>query len=86
LQLQGEIFRYWVQNNPDNFTKLQSKFIKRLVARGHSIGQLTPLLLQGAENLISKHKNKVDEDDRKTLFIHWTFHPGLASERPLGDL
>jgi hypothetical protein len=44
------------------------------------------LLLQGAENLISKHKNKVDEDDRKTLFIHWTFHPGLASERPLGDL
>jgi hypothetical protein len=32
------------------------------------------LLLQAAENLESKHKNKVNADDSKSKFIHWTFH------------
>jgi hypothetical protein len=79
--INGEIFRYWVQKNPHNFTILLPKFIKRLVAHGHSIEQLTPLLLQAAANLEFEHKNNFNTDDSKTLFIHWTYHPkGLQTK------
>jgi hypothetical protein len=35
--INGEIFRFWVQNSPQNFIILLPKFIERLAARGHTI-------------------------------------------------
>jgi len=42
--INGEIFKYWTQNSPDNFVNLLSKFIERLVQGGHSIEKLAPLV------------------------------------------
>jgi hypothetical protein len=77
----GELRRYWLQNNPSNFQDILSSFIQRLVARGHTINSITPILLNAAELLDKGHHNeapsKATGDD--TLFIHRVFHPyGLS--------
>jgi hypothetical protein len=74
--IKGEMNRYWLQNNPQDFQTLLSKFIERLHARGHTITDLAPLLLQAAATLTSQKKNKKENDNEdSTLYIHWKYHP-----------
>ena len=44
----GELRRYWSQNTPENFQKLLSKFIQRLLDRGHTLQTLVPIMSQAA--------------------------------------
>jgi hypothetical protein len=81
--MNGEIFRYWTQNSPDNLVNLLSKFIERLVQRGHSIEKLAPLAQQVAQKL--DHLTK-DTANNRTLYIHWVHDRKDISNRDLRDL
>jgi hypothetical protein len=77
----GEIRRYWLQNSPENFQETLIHFINRLLARGHSLTNIIPILMDTAKS-IDKHKhigNSSKANDNDTLFIHRVFHPyGLS--------
>jgi len=86
--LHGELQRYWIQNNPTDFQEMAYKFIQRLLARGHTIDELTPLLLQAASHLntartVDLPKNTQNAD---TLFIHWQHHPQGLQRRHLHQI
>ena len=73
----GELRRYWSQNSPETFQKLLSKFIQRLVDRGHTLKQLIPIISQAAITIDQKgqHRATLKKDDSSTLYIHWRYHP-----------
>jgi hypothetical protein len=73
----GELWCYWLQNNPDDFQKMLCKFNDRLLDRGHTLANIAPILTQAAatidRKLISPSPNLNPTND--TLFIHREFHP-----------
>jgi len=75
--IMGEMRRYWIQNNKNNFETILSKFILRLMERGHKIENLIPILFQAAASLDSftapNHSRRIN--DGKTLYLHWSYHP-----------
>jgi len=73
----GELRCYWSQNSPETFQKLLSKFIQRLVDRGHTLKQLIPIISQAAITIDQKgqHRATLKKDDSSTLYIHWRYHP-----------
>jgi len=75
--IKGELKRYWLQNNIENFKELVTKFIQRLHVRGHSIESLSKLFYQAGNSLenTTRSSGSTDESNGKTLFIHWTYHP-----------
>jgi hypothetical protein len=76
--IHGKVRRYWIQNNASNFQAILLKFIQRLIDRGHTLEQLTPLLIQAAADLDDKawQPNNISSSTHNTLFIHWQHHPG----------
>jgi hypothetical protein len=76
--IHGELRRYWIQNNPFNFQTILLKFIQRLTDRGHTIEQLTPLLMQAAVNLDNAtwQPSNTSSNTQNILYIHWRHHPG----------
>ena len=87
----GEIRRYWLQNEPEDFLQILSKFIERLLNRGHRLENLTPIINQVARSLDNQltrtsHNSPADIDqENTTLFIHKTYHPnGLQSHHIRG--
>jgi hypothetical protein len=52
-----------------------TKFIERLIDRGHRINDLIPLLKQAALAIDSNSTTKVTKNQSSTLFIHWRYHP-----------
>ncbi len=76
--IHGEIRRYWIQNNPAKFQAILLKFIQRLIDRGHTLEQLTPLITQAAADLDNKawQATNTSSCSQDTLFIHWQHHPG----------
>jgi hypothetical protein len=45
--INGELCRYWIQNpNSQDFQSIVSKFITRLLDRGHTLDSLTPILIK----------------------------------------
>ena len=76
--IHGEIRRYWIQNNPANFQAILLKFIQRLIDRGHTLEQLTPLITQAAADLDNKAWQAINTSScsQDTLFIHWQHYPG----------
>ncbi len=84
--INGEIFKYWTQNSPDNFVNLLSKFIERLVQGGHSIERLAPLVQQAAQKLEFKDHLTKNTANNRTLYIHWVHDPKDISNRDLCDL
>jgi hypothetical protein len=76
--IHGELRRYWIQNNPFNFQTILLKFIQRLTDRGHTIEQLTPLLMQAAVNLDNAtwQPSNTSSNTHNILYIHWRHHPG----------
>jgi hypothetical protein len=86
----GETLRYWNQNsNKEDFIKLMSSFISRLLARGHQLNQLIPILQTAAakidnKNTITKSNSTTHSDS--TLFIHWQYHPSDISKSTLRSI
>ena len=71
----GELRRYFIQNNKEGFEAMLTKFIGRLLDRGHSLENILPLLLQAATNLDNHTPWIREKECKSTLFIHWPFHP-----------
>jgi hypothetical protein len=78
--------RYWLQNDPEDFQQILSKFIERLLYQGHTLENLIPILNQAAcsldDQLIRTPNNPTTNSGQEdtTLFIHKIYHPnGLQS-------
>jgi hypothetical protein len=72
----GEVKRYWLQNNPEEFQKVLTAFIERLLARGHKLQDLIPLLQEAASKIDQQTNARVTKHSpTNPLFIHWTHHP-----------
>jgi len=84
----GELRRYWLQNNPDDFKEILTSFIKRLLLRGHAINNISPILLNAAAQLEKNHHaNKTQPTTGEdTLFIHRVFHPHGISQNDIRNL
>lgn len=59
------------------------KFISRLLDRGHTIKELTPLLLQAASTLDRQNIQLKENNKQSTIYIHWTYHPNGLQQRDL---
>jgi hypothetical protein len=82
--INGECKRHWTQNTPEDYQQLLQKFIKRLVHRGHSIANISPLLIQVAATLdanLSTTSNK--KENVEALYIHWSYHPKDLQRRDI---
>jgi len=79
----GELRRYYLQNNTENFKDILAKFIGRLLDRGHNIEDISPLLLQAANNLDRQPINRATDTGQSTLYIHWTHHPKGPQRRDI---
>jgi len=73
--IKGGLHRYWRQNSPSDFQALTTKFLERLMARGHSLENLHPIFIQAATTLDSIIIPLSPADSGNTLFIPWTHHP-----------
>jgi hypothetical protein len=82
----GELRRYWSQNNPVTFQNILVKFIQRLIDRGHTLENLTPLLYQAAENLDANPRIQQTNEEQDTLFTHWQFQPHGLQRRDIRRL
>jgi len=71
----GQLRRYWLQNGINDFQTMLTRFIKRLIDRGHRIEDLTPLLQQAALAIDHNKTPHANAADSHTLFIHWRYHP-----------
>jgi len=72
----GEMRRYWLQNSPDDFQAIITKFINRLLNRGHNITSIAPLLIEATKVL--DHWQITDQSiapEINTLYLRWTHHP-----------
>jgi hypothetical protein len=72
----GEMRRYWHQNSPNEFQVILTKFINRLLNRGYSINNITPLLSEAAKTLDNRRTtDRTTLPESNTLYLHWTHHP-----------
>jgi hypothetical protein len=83
--ISGELRRYWLQNNQNDFTSILTKFIQRLTDRGHNLLDLIPLFQRAAIRLSNNSASNVKENRNNTLFIHWTFHPNGLQRKDIRD-
>jgi hypothetical protein len=84
----GEVRRYWLQNNPVNFQMIHIKFIERLLARGHTLDKITPLIRNTATMLDNKGINLLTKpsDPDNIIFIHKTYHPNGIQRKDIRRL
>jgi hypothetical protein len=81
----GELLRYKKQNNNKDFISIATSFLERMVARGHTLEDLSPLVQAAAvtidKKLIPSHQSNTElhtknlMDDKKSLYFHWKYHP-----------
>jgi len=87
--LTGELNRYWFQNSEEeDFIDVTTKFILRLVQRGHQIQHLIPSLYTAAANIdnINTRESHKNPNDDKTLYIHWHHHPFNISKHLIREI
>jgi len=72
--ISGEMRRYWLQNNPQDFEKIMTKFIENLIARGHSLNNLEPILMNAATTLDNPCQRDTHNHNKNILYIHWEYH------------
>jgi len=73
---------YWRQNqNPNHFQTIVSKFIIRLLDRGHTLQSLTPLLMQATTRIEQGQMRPCHNPTHKTLYIHWPYHPNGLQQK-----
>jgi hypothetical protein len=86
----GETLRYWLKNDEADFSTILSKFIQRLIARGYSLSDVSPTLLQAAAMIEDRntrgtqHSTPTTSDN--TLFFHQEFHPMGIRNRTLQNI
>jgi hypothetical protein len=73
--ISGEIRRYWLQNSPEDFESILSKFIIHLTNRGHHLNDLVPILQQAALKLNSTSTHAPHQPNSNNLYIHQVYHP-----------
>ncbi len=74
--INGKLCRYWTQNTThEDFQDVLTKFIARLLDRGHMITALAPMLLQAAACLDHVSVTNINDASSKTLYVHWPYHP-----------
>jgi hypothetical protein len=74
----GEVRRHWLQNNLEDFQQLLLKFIERLLASGHTLDKISPLLQNAAATLDNKVINLFfarPNNPDNVIYIHKTYHP-----------
>jgi len=82
----GEVQRYWLQNSPEDFQRILIKFIERLMARGHRIEDISPLLNRAAaflDNHVCTNRNSASDN---ILFIHRTKQPNGLQRKDIRQL
>jgi hypothetical protein len=86
--ISGEMQRYWLQNEPQDFENIMVKFIEHLVSRGHSINNLTPILMSAAANLDNPHCQRPPNQNQDTgiIYIHWEYHPHGVQRKDIRDI
>jgi hypothetical protein len=85
--IKGELYRYWLQNQPTDFQELVTQFLIRLCNRGHTIEHLTPVITQAAASLESNHNySQTKQENSDTLYIHWKHHPNGLQRQTLRQL
>ncbi len=64
------------------------KFIERLVARGHSINNLAPIIMGAAASLDhpNRQKRQNENQDTDTIYIHWEYHPYGVQRKDIRDI
>jgi hypothetical protein len=82
----GELKRYFIQNNKEDFEKILTNFIGRLLDRGHTLENLCSLLLQAAARTDRPPSICNQEENSSTLYIHWNFHPKGIQRQTLRKL
>jgi len=70
----GEVRRHWLQNNLEDFQQLLLKFIEWLLARGHTLDKISPLLQNAAATLDNKVINLFARPNNpdNVIYIHKT--------------
>jgi hypothetical protein len=82
----GELRRYFIQNDKEGFEKILTKFINRLLDRGHSLNHISPLLHQAAAHIDNRANHDTSRDQKSTLYLHWPFHPKGLQRQHLRQL
>jgi len=86
----GEMRQYWLQNNYNDFQNILSKFIERLIDRGHKLEDLIPVFQQASYTLSKTEQSNSTSvnanTDSNTLYIHWTYHPMGIKKRTIRQL
>jgi hypothetical protein len=85
--IKGELYRYWLQNQPTDFQELVTQFLIRLCNRGHTIEHLTPIITQAAALIESNRDfSQTKQENADTLYIHWKHHPNGLQRQTLRQL
>jgi hypothetical protein len=82
----SELKRDFIQNNKEDFEKILTNFIGRLLDRGHTLENLSSLLLQAAASIDRPPSICNQEENGSTLYIHWNFHPKGIQRQTLRKL
>jgi hypothetical protein len=85
----SELLRYRIQNNNKDFVKITTSFIERMVARGHKLENLIPLINEAAAAIDKKlfssplthtePPSNILRKKQKSLYLHWKYHPNGIS-------
>ena len=85
--IHGELLRYWTQNpNNQDFQEILSKFITRLLDRGHTLNSITPILMQAARRIDQGAQNTTKSTNSDTLYIHWPYHPSGLQQKEIRQI
>ena len=85
--IHGKLLHCWMQNpNNQDFQVIVSKFITRLLDRGHKLNSLTPILMQAAAKIDQGTLNLTKDTDSKKLYIHWPFNPNGLQQKEIRQI
>jgi hypothetical protein len=88
----GNVIRYWKQNtNITDSGQLITQFAERLCRRGHETRKVTEVIEKATkyidEGLFSRlNSTKVSTTNKRTLFLHWQYHPNDIIQQELRRL
>jgi len=73
----GEMHQYWLQIDPITFQDILTKFLKRLLCRGHTLENLISLVKHAASSIDSTITNPIESPSTAniTMNIHSVYQP-----------
>jgi hypothetical protein len=71
----GNLRRFFLQNEFQNFITITKSFRSHLIARGHQSSDIDPLFLSAAERLDVTASSTLPSLPERTLFLTWQYHP-----------